>query len=56
MQERHYWDIPTAYGMFDYLSLGDYRILISMLKLGADSTDLTEWQSWLSPIMRLIGS
>jgi len=40
---------------YEYLPNGDYRILISMLKPGAASTDLAEWESWLSPVIRLLG-
>ena len=40
---------------FEYLPNGDYRILISMLKPGAASTDMSEWESWLSPVIRLLG-
>jgi hypothetical protein len=40
---------------FEYLPNGDYRILISMLKPGASSSDMTEWESWLSPTIRLLG-
>jgi hypothetical protein len=48
-----YFDTGDDWG--EYLPNGDYRILISMLKPGANSADLTEWESWLSPTIRLIG-
>jgi hypothetical protein len=51
-----YFDTIDANGDdFEYLPNGDYRILISMLKPGAHSTDMKEWESWLSPVIRLLG-
>jgi hypothetical protein len=41
---------------YEYLPNGDYRILISMLKPGASSSDMTERESWLSPVIRLMGN
>lgn len=33
---------------------GDYRILISALRWRGNVTDLSDWESWLSPIIRVI--
>lgn len=35
-------------------SVGDYRVLVSVLKWGGNFTDLTDWETWLSPIIRVI--
>jgi len=41
---------------FEYLPEGDYRILVSMLKPGSDETKWEEWETWLSPVLRIVGS
>ena len=35
-------------------SVGDYRMLISVLKWGGNFTDLNDWETWLSPVIRVI--
>jgi predicted heme/steroid binding protein len=40
---------------FEYLPNGDYRILISLLKPGSDATVVSDWETWLSPVIRLEG-
>ncbi len=41
---------------FAYLPNGDYRLLMGVLKPGADANDLSQWETYLSPVIRMVGS
>ena len=40
---------------FIYLPNGDYRFLLSLLKPGSDYDDWSQWETYLSPVVRLVG-
>jgi hypothetical protein len=40
---------------FQYLPNGDYRLLMSVLKPGSNYSDWSQWETYLSPVIRLTG-
>ncbi|KAH8173456.1 subtilase family protein [Sarocladium implicatum] len=51
-----YYHTPDPDGTtFEYLPNGDYRFLLSLLKPGSDADNLAEWETYLGPVMRMVG-